>query len=70
MTAFSPGEPIGMNKRKSLLVISLEPTLCDLLDVPPFAKVDNAVIVCVDVGEEAIKTRVGYGEASADKGGA
>lgn len=70
MTAFSPGEPIGMNRRKSLLVISLEPTLYDFLDVPPFAKVNNTVVVCVDVGEEAVEARVGYGEAGADKGGA
>lgn len=59
-----------MNRRKSLLVVSLEPTLDKLADVPPFSKVYNTVVVGINVVEEVVEARVGYGQTGADKGSA
>lgn len=44
-----------MNSRKSLLVISLEPTLDDFADVPPFSKVYDTVVVGINVVEEVVE---------------
>ena len=65
-----PGELVGMKRRKSLLVVSLKISVYGSWDIPPFPKVDNAVIVGVDVVEEAVEARVGYGQTGTDKGSA
>jgi hypothetical protein len=70
MTALMPGELVGMNRRKSLLVISLWPNSCSFADVPPFSKVYNTIVIRVDVVEEVVEARVGYGQTGADKGSA
>jgi hypothetical protein len=70
MTALIPGELVGMNRRKSLLVISLWPKPYGSADVPPFSKVYNTIVVRVDVVEEVVEARVGDGQTGADKGSA
>ena len=65
-----PGELVGMKRRKSLLVVSLKISVYGSWDIPPFSKVDNAVIVSVDVVEEAVEARVGHGQTGTDKGSA
>ena len=59
-----------MNRRKSLHVVSLEPGLDDFADVPPFSKIYNTVVVGIDVVEEVVEARVGYGQTGTDKGSA
>ena len=59
-----------MNRRKSLLVVSLDLTLDDFADVPPFSKIYDTVIVGIDVVEEVVEARVGYGQTGTDKGSA
>lgn len=71
MTALSPGELIGMNRRKSLVMISLVLILsCEAGDIPPFSEVYDTVVIRVNIVEEAVEARVGNCEAGADKGGA
>jgi hypothetical protein len=43
-------------------------TSCACRDVPPFSKVDDTVIIRVDVVEEFVQARVWYGQAGAHKG--
>jgi hypothetical protein len=70
MTALMPGELVGMNRRKSLVVISLEPSPDGFPNVPPFSKIYDTVVVRVDVVEKVIEARVGYGQTGTDKGSA
>lgn len=62
-----PGELVGMNRRKSLVVISPEPTLYSFSHIPPFSKIYNAIVVGIDVVKEIVKARVGYGQTGTDK---